>query len=62
MDKKREVIINIGLSKEIYEALINESHKNKLENLNKDLKGKDKKPHTIAGLVRYACKKTFLDS
>jgi hypothetical protein len=52
--------LSLGLTKEIYEGVINEVHKNKLINLKRELKGKNKKPDTINAVIRDSLEKTLL--
>ena len=52
--------ITISLPNNIREELLKVATKNKIENLNKGLKGENKKPDSITKLIWYACEKVFL--
>jgi len=57
---KREIVISLGISKRIYEAILNQVHENKLFNLKKGLKGENKKPDTMNAIIRNILEEKLL--
>ncbi len=58
--KDTEHKMPVSFSNELYAAMLEIAHKNKLENIRKKLKEESKKPDTIVELIRKACEKIYL--